>query len=38
MRKFLNGDVSLLCNELSLYLKNGKVKIIEANETVISIN
>ncbi|CAK82442.1 unnamed protein product (macronuclear) [Paramecium tetraurelia] len=36
IKKFLNGDVSILCNELSLYLKNGKVKMIDANEQTIN--
>ncbi|CAK78098.1 unnamed protein product (macronuclear) [Paramecium tetraurelia] len=36
IRKFLNGDISIICNELSLYLKNGKVKVIDANEQTIN--
>ncbi|CAD8073672.1 unnamed protein product [Paramecium primaurelia] len=36
IKKFLNGDTSILCNELSLYLKNGKVKMIDANEQIIN--
>ncbi|CAD8077589.1 unnamed protein product [Paramecium sonneborni] len=36
IKKFLNGDISLICNELSLYLKNGKVKVIDANEQTIN--